>query len=86
MIDHSTLTEEWLRDIVPKYNLPASLRPHQKDAMSLLKQGRHVFLGRIKIYKIYDELTKERFKKNSGKFQEGSRQPPPPLGGKKFIG
>ena len=47
MIDHSKLTQEWVRDIVPRYKLPASLRPHQKDAMTLLKQGTHVFLGNI---------------------------------------
>ena len=46
MIDHTDLEREWLQLIVPKYNVPLSLREHQKDAMSLLKKGRHVFLGK----------------------------------------
>ena len=47
IIDHSKLDEEWSRMVLPHYNLPATLRKHQKDAMTLLKSGNHVFLGKV---------------------------------------
>ena len=37
--------KEWDEKIVPNYAVPTTLYEHQVDAMSLLKQGRHVFLG-----------------------------------------
>ena len=37
--------KEWDEKIVPNYAVPTTLYEHQVDAMSLLKQGRNVFLG-----------------------------------------
>ena len=47
MIDHTLINEEWQNIVIPNYDLPTNLRNHQKDSMTLLKQGRHVFLGTL---------------------------------------
>ena len=46
MINRSSITSEWSQHVVPNYPVPENLHDHQKDTMSLLKQGKHVFLGK----------------------------------------
>ena len=46
MNESSAFTSEWLERIVPNHNVPRDLYKHQIDAMTLLKQGKHVFLGK----------------------------------------
>ena len=36
---------EWTDKVVPIHPVPTTLFPHQLDAMSLLKGGRHVLLA-----------------------------------------
>ena len=45
MSHRSTITAEWLENIVPNYGVPQMLYDHQIDTMSLLKEGKNVFLG-----------------------------------------
>ena len=47
MIDRVSITTEWLQNVVPNYAVPETLYNHQKDAMSLIRQGRNVFLGKL---------------------------------------
>ena len=50
MIDHTVIEQEWKDLILPNYNVPSTLRKHQKDAMTLLKKGCHVFLGNQEMF------------------------------------
>ena len=45
MTDRERTTAEWLESVVPLHPVPQVLFPHQLDAMALLKEGNHVFLG-----------------------------------------
>ena len=53
IIDRTAAAQDWAR-VLETYPVPPNLRDQQLDAMSLLKQGNHVFLGKINalIYKI----------------------------------
>ena len=44
MIDKSQALSDWAA-VVLDYPVPARLHDHQADAMALLKEGKHVFLG-----------------------------------------
>ena len=46
IIDRNAAAQDWAR-VLETYPLPPNLREHQLDAMSLLKQGNHVFLGKL---------------------------------------
>ena len=35
----------WTNTVVPFFNVPATLFEHQADAMTLLREKKHVFLG-----------------------------------------
>ena len=54
MIDRASIAREWSQNVVPNFAVPETLYDHQMDAISLLKQGKHVFLGscEIQYYKI----------------------------------
>ena len=43
-MDNLSIEEQWSQ-IRGTYPLPSTLRQHQVDAMSLLKQNKHVLLG-----------------------------------------
>ena len=45
MINRQLIAEEWSEKVTPAYNVPKELFEHQLDAMALLKEGKHVFLG-----------------------------------------
>ena len=45
MIDTGPLLRDW-QEVVANYPVPAQLYDHQVDAMALLKEGKHVFLGK----------------------------------------
>ena len=47
MIERELVLRDWA-EVLRNYSVPASLRDHQIDAMSLLKQGKHVFLGKMR--------------------------------------
>ena len=47
MIDREQVLRDWSR-VLSDYPVPSNLRDHQIDAMALLKQGKHVFLGKKK--------------------------------------
>ena len=44
MVDRAAASEDWTH-VAEVYPVPPQLHDHQLDAMSLLKQGKHVFLG-----------------------------------------
>ena len=50
MSKREELTKEWKEKVIPHYAVPHDLRPHQIDAMSLLKQGHNVFLGTMNLH------------------------------------
>ena len=45
MINSDRIISEWSENVVPVHAVPHNLFPHQVDAMALVKEGRHVFLG-----------------------------------------
>ena len=45
MINRQLIAEEWSEKVTPAHNVPKELFEHQLDAMALLKEGKHVFLG-----------------------------------------
>ena len=45
MINRELIASEWLDKVVPVHPVPQKLFDHQMDAMSLIKQGKNVFLG-----------------------------------------
>ena len=45
MINRQLIVDEWREKITPNYNVPLNLFDHQLDAMALLHEGEHVFLG-----------------------------------------
>ena len=47
MINRALMEVEWTNKVVPIHPVPTTLFPHQLDAMSLLKEGQHVLLGKI---------------------------------------
>ena len=49
IIDRTAAAQDWER-VLETYPVPPNLRDHQLDAMSLLKQGNHVFLGKINAF------------------------------------
>ena len=46
MADRARATQDWMR-VLQTYPVPSNLRDHQLDAISLLQQGKHVFLGKL---------------------------------------
>ena len=44
MLDTAEAEQDWAR-VLETHPVPPNLHKHQLDAMTLLKQGRHVFLG-----------------------------------------
>ena len=46
MVDRSAIVQEWER-VREMHHVPSTLYDHQLDAMSLIKERRHVFLGNI---------------------------------------
>ena len=46
MVDRAAASEDWTH-VAEVYPVPPQLHDHQLDAMSLLKQGKHVFLGNL---------------------------------------
>ena len=47
MIDRSMMIADWQQNVVPKFAVPSTLYEHQVDAMSLVKAGKNVFLGKL---------------------------------------
>ena len=47
MINRELIVSEWSENVVPLHKVPQNLFPHQVDAMALIKDGNHVFLGNI---------------------------------------
>ena len=45
MINRESVASEWVEKVIPVHPVPQKLFDHQLDAMSLLLQGKHVFLG-----------------------------------------
>ena len=45
MINRELIASEWSEKVVPLHNVPNDLFEHQLDAMALLNDGKHVFLG-----------------------------------------
>ena len=45
MVDRETIASDWASKVVPVHPVPEKLFDHQMDAMSLIKQGKNVFLG-----------------------------------------
>ena len=45
MIDRELINAEWAENVIPSHPVPQALFPHQVDAMALIKEGMHVFLG-----------------------------------------
>ena len=45
MADRETIASDWASKVVPVHPVPEKLFDHQMDAMSLIKQGKNVFLG-----------------------------------------
>ena len=48
MVDRAAASHAWSL-VVEAHPVPPHLHDHQLDAMSLLKQGKHVFLGNLVI-------------------------------------
>ena len=44
MIEREQVLRDW-SEVLSNHPVPSNLRDHQIDAMALLKQGKHVFLG-----------------------------------------
>ena len=47
MINRQLIANEWRERVSPNHNVPVNLYDHQLDAMGLLHEGKHVFLGNI---------------------------------------
>ena len=45
MDTNNSIRSRW-SELCMNHSLPASLHPHQADAMSLLEKGKHVLLGK----------------------------------------
>ena len=45
MINRELIVSEWSENVVPHHSVPKNLFPHQVDAMALIKDRQHVFLG-----------------------------------------
>ena len=45
MLSREFISTEWHEKVVPTHPVPPTLHPHQLDAMALLKEKKHVFLG-----------------------------------------
>ena len=48
MIDRGTTLHDW-QTVLQSHPVPPHLHDHQIDAMALLKQGKHVFMGNLDI-------------------------------------
>ena len=71
MINRNSISDKWTQDIVAKYDVPKKLHDHQIDTISLLQQGKHVFLG-IVIRKCYHSFLMTSYRSSYRSRQNSS--------------